>query len=125
MRARKRRGRPDARVVSCVLSQLREGAGPPGASDGSVASGEAQAERPRSLIIKEKGNGRPAHSVRVGPSAQIPDATADLSVRQTGGLFARIAPRTDGILVPMRRNSQGHENGAVAGVKVSVSLRFQ
>ena len=43
-----------------------------------------------------------------------------------------VASRTDGILVPMRKhsradekNSHGHENGVVAGVKMSVSLRFQ
>mgnify|MGYP006920954776 FL=1 len=36
-----------------------------------------------------------------------------------------VAPRTDGILVPMRKNSHGHENGSPAGAKMSVSLLFQ
>ena len=39
-------------------------------------------------------------------------------------LFVRVASRTDGILVPMRKDSHGHENGAPAGAKMSVSLRF-
>ena len=47
------------------------------------------------------------------------------SLCPTEPLDGRVAPRTDGILVPMRKDSHGHGNGAVAGVKMSVSLRFQ
>ena len=78
-------------------------------------------------IIRRRETG-----VRVGSPAPSPGAATDLSVRQLGDLFARIAPRRDGILVPMGKssradgkNSPGHGNGAVAGVKTSVSLRFQ
>ena len=78
-------------------------------------------------IIRRRETG-----VRVGSHAPFPGAATDLSVRQLGDLFARIAPRRDGILVPMGKssradgkNSPGHGNGAVAGVKTSVSLRFQ
>lgn len=40
-------------------------------------------------------------------------------------LSGRGTSRTDGIFVPMRKNSHGHENGVDEGVKTSVSLRFK
>ena len=74
----------------------------PGSPLSGRATGEAaRAERSRSFIIRRKETG-----VRVGSHAPFPGAATDLSVRQKGGLFARIAPRTDGILVPMRKNSR-------------------
>jgi len=39
---------------------------------------------------RENGNGRPARRAYAGPSTPLPDAEADLSVQQMGGIFARI-----------------------------------